>query len=280
MKKRLLLLSALCAFFFVSPAQSGGTPKGPDEIQFNGYSIRLFQTPGRGYGYDIFFQQTLIVHQDKNPYTGLPEGLKKKEGAPEETKTDVAKEAPLKETSGNANVVIVSDVDFMVERFSVQVQQIFGTKVAQLINDNQNFFQNIAENLLGSEDLISIRSRGQFARPFTKVEELETYAQQRWQQEEMGLQAELNAANNRLAELQGKAGAEGSSKQVLNKAFLDEIKQFKERKAKTQAQLRTVRRNLRQDIEHLGTLLFLMNTFMVPLALILGTIGYTALRKQ
>lgn len=207
--------------------------------------------------------------------SNFPEGLKKAD-AP----ADAAKEPSLKESTGNSNVVIVSDVDFLVERFSVQVQQIFGTKIAQLINDNQNFFQNITENLLGSEALISIRSRGQFARPFTKVEELETYAQQRWQQEEMTLQADLNGANARLAELQGKAGVEGSSKQVLNKAFMDEIKKFKEKKLKAQDQLRAVRRNLRQDIERLGTLLFLVNTFMVPLALILGTIGYSILKKR
>jgi len=90
----------------------------------------------------------------------------------------------------------------------------------------------------------------------------------------------LNGTNARLTELQSKVGAEGSSKQVLNKVFLDEVKKFKERKLEAQDKLRTVRRNLRQDIEHLGTLLFLVNTFMVPLALILGAIGFSALKKR
>lgn len=220
-------------------------------------------------------EKVLAVRLRGKLQSNFPDGLKKADAQP-----DPSKEPTLKESTGNANVVIVSDVDFLTERFSVQVQQIFGTKIAQLINDNQNFFQNITENLLGSENLISIRSRGQFARPFTKVEELEIAAQQRWQQEESVLQADLNGANARLAELQGKVGAEGSSKQVLNKAFMDEIKKFKDKKLAAQDQLRKVRRNLRQDIERLGTLLFLVNTFMVPLALILGAIGSSILKRR
>jgi len=243
-----------------------------NQYKFNGGEpdalLRAFMPSGA--------EKVIAVRLRGKLQSNFPDGLKKKDDAAAAQGT----EPSLKESSGNANVVIVSDVDFLVERFSVQVQQIFGTKIAQLINDNLNFFQNITENLLGSENLISIRSRGQFARPFTKVEELETFAQQRWQQEEMALQAELNGTNARLTELQSKVGAEGSSKQVLNKVFLDEVKKFKERKLEAQDKLRTVRRNLRQDIEHLGTLLFLVNTFMVPLALILGTILYSALKKR
>ena len=243
-----------------------------NQYKFNGGEpdalLRAFMPSGA--------EKVIAVRLRGKLQSNFPDGLKKRDEAAVAQGT----EPSLKESSGNANVVIVSDVDFLVERFSVQVQQIFGTKIAQLINDNLNFFQNITENLLGSENLISIRSRGQFARPFTKVEELETFAQQRWQQEEMALQAELNGTNARLTELQSKVGAEGSSKQVLNKVFLDEVKKFKERKLEAQDKLRTVRRNLRQDIEHLGTLLFLVNTFMVPLALILGAIGFSALKKR
>jgi hypothetical protein len=96
----------------------------------------------------------------------------------------------------------------------------------------------------------------------------------------MSLQAELNGANARLTELQSKTASDGGSKQVVNKAILDEIKKFKDRKLQAQEQLRAVRRNLRQDIERLGTMLFLANTFMVPLALILGTLTYSSLKKK
>jgi ABC-type uncharacterized transport system involved in gliding motility auxiliary subunit len=238
------------------------------QYKFNGGDpdglIRTFTASGE--------EQVIAVRLKGKLKSNFPDGLKKADGT--------ATENSLKETAGSANIVIVSDVDFLADRFSVQVQRIFGTKIAQLINDNLNFFQNITENLLGSDDLISIRSRGQFARPFKKVEELEIYAQQRWQREEMSLQAELNGANARLTELQSKTASDGGSKQVVNKAILDEIKKFKDRKLQAQEQLRAVRRNLRQDIERLGTMLFLANTFMVPLALILGTLTYSSLKKK
>jgi ABC-type uncharacterized transport system involved in gliding motility auxiliary subunit len=175
----------------------------------------------------------------------------------------------LKEAESSANILLVSDVDMLSDRFSVQVQRIFGTKVAQPINDNLNFFLNSVENLLGSDDLVSIRSRGQFSRPFTVVELMEAQAQQRWQLEEMTLQAELNAANQRLSELQSKA----DSNQILSKAVIEEIEKFKANRRDAQKRLREVRKNLRQDIEGLGQRLFLLNTFLVPVLLVLLAVG-------
>jgi len=204
--------------------------------------------------------------------SNFPDGLPKKEGEA------VQAEATLKETTTNANVVVVSDVDFLTNRFSVQIQKIFGTRVAQLLNDNLSFFQNVTENMLGSDDLISIRSRGQFVRPFTLVEQMETEAQQRWQQEELYLEAQLNSANNKLTELQARADSEG--KQVVNKEVLNLMKQFKQERREAQDRLRSVRRNLRQDIESLGTRLFLVNTFLFPLLLIVGSFIYASMKRR
>lgn len=182
----------------------------------------------------------------------------------------------VKESESPANVLLVSDVDMLANRFSVQVQRIFGTKVAQPINDNLNFLLNSVENLLGSDDLISIRSRGQFSRPFTVVEMMEAEAQQRWQLEEMTLQAELTGANQRITELQSKA----DSNQLLSKAVIEEIEQFKANRRDAQQRLRQVRKNLRQGIESLGQRLFLINTFLVPVLLILFAIGLGSNRKR
>jgi hypothetical protein len=81
MKNKLLMLSACCAFFFASQAQAYKSKKKPEEIQFNGYVIQLFQTSVGGYGYDIFDQRTIILHQDTNPYTSSAAGIKLKADA-------------------------------------------------------------------------------------------------------------------------------------------------------------------------------------------------------
>jgi ABC-type uncharacterized transport system involved in gliding motility auxiliary subunit len=55
----------------------------------------------------------------------------------------------------------------------------------------------------------------------------------------------------------------------VSEAVIDEVKKFREEKIEAQKKLREVRRNLRGDIEDLGNTLFLINTFAVPLFLII-----------
>ncbi len=173
----------------------------------------------------------------------------------------------LLESKDKSNVIVVADADFIANRFSVMKQNIFGQTLVSLLNDNLNFAQNAAENLLGSDDLISIRSRGQFTRNFTVVDKMEVDAQRRFQQEEQVLQSKLSSANQRLSELQ--AATKGKSeKQVFDKAVLEEIKGFREERKVAQKRLREVRKELREGIENLGNMLFLLNTFLIPAILI------------
>lgn len=176
----------------------------------------------------------------------------------------------LLESVKSPSVVVVSDVDFLSDMASVAVQQFLGTKLVSLLNDNLVFAANVVENLLGSEDLISLRSRGQFTRPFTKVQAIEREAQNSWKAEEDALLAKLQNANDRLAQLQSATGKGGE--QVLTTAVVDELKRFREERQEAQKRLREVRRNLRQDKERLGSYLFALNTFLVPVLLIVGTI--------
>ncbi len=175
-------------------------------------------------------------------------------------------------------VVVVADADFLTDMASARAQNLFGTKLVSLLNDNLPFLGNTIENLLGSNDLISLRSRGQFARPFTKVEEIEKNAAERWRKEELTFQSALNAANSRLSELQ--EGTKPGTEQVMNKAILDEVKKLRDERQQAQERLREVRRNLRQDKESLGGWLFVINTFLVPLILILGVIFTPRKRKK
>lgn len=186
----------------------------------------------------------------------------------------------LVESKGMSNVIVVADVDFLSDRFSIAAQSILGTRLVSLLNDNLAFVQNSVENFLGSDDLISIRSRGQFTRTFSRVDAMEKVAQQRWQQEEMLLQAKLNGANQRLSQLQAASGGQAGEKQVITKAVLEEIKKFRDERKDAQQRLREVRRNLRQDIERLGEILFLVNTFLVPLLLIIATLSFFRTRRE
>ena len=131
------------------------------------------------------------------------------------------------------------------------------------MNDNLNFALNLIEQMAGSEALIGLRSRGTYERPFTRVLELQQAAQARWQNEEMGLQQELQDAQARINELQ--SGKDQDQRFILSPAQAEEIKKFNEKVFETRQQLKEVRKNLRKDIEALGLKLKFINIAAVPL---------------
>ena len=59
------------------------------------------------------------------------------------------------------------------------------------ITENADFVMNALDDLTGGGALISLRSRGVSARPFTTLDEMEAAAQERYRETELRLQAEL-----------------------------------------------------------------------------------------
>jgi ABC-type uncharacterized transport system involved in gliding motility auxiliary subunit len=192
---------------------------------------------------------------------------------------DSNSETHLSEGSKKASIIVMSDVDFLADPYSVAVQNLLGTRVVSLLNDNLIFAANAIEILSGSDDLIALRSRGRFTRPFTKVQDIEAKAHEKWKSEEERLKARLNKANLRLSQLQ--SGSSQSGELVgFNNAMLDEIEQYRSERKEAQNRLREVRRNLREDKERLGTRLFLVNTFIVPIILILLSLALHRRRRM
>lgn len=205
--------------------------------------------------------------------TAFPEGKPKEEAAAktaeEKAKPEAVKEeaAPLKESAQPVNVILVSDVDFLSNRFSVNVMNLFGNMIVTPINDNINFLYNSLESLSGSKSLTAIRSRGKFTRPFTRVAEIEARAQARWLMEEKQLRARVDEFSNTINGLMKQE--EGKQVVKANKEVMEQIKQIRTEKLSTQKKLKEVQKNLRQDKERLGTQLFLFNTFLVPFMILL-----------
>lgn len=176
----------------------------------------------------------------------------------------------VEQSETEANIVVVADVDFIADSYSVSRQQFFNASLVSLLNDNILFLQNSVENLLGSNNLISLRSRGTFSRPFSRVEEIKRLAEERWRGEEEQLQEELNQINARLNQLMNSQGSK--NKAIVNQALLDEIKNFREQQKEARTKLREIRRVSREDIEKMEQKLFFVNTFLVPMVLIFLTI--------
>ncbi|HEX7718779.1 MAG TPA: Gldg family protein, partial [Woeseiaceae bacterium] len=171
----------------------------------------------------------------------------------------------LVESSDDANIIIVADVDLLSDRMWVQTQNFFGQQVATAFADNGTFVTNALDNLSGSNDLIDVRSRATSARPFTKVEELRRDAESRFRETEQNLQRELDETEQRLGSLQ--SAREDAGNLLMTEEQQAEIDRFIDRRTEIRQELRAVQRGLDRDIERLGTNLKIINVALVPLLL-------------
>ena len=179
------------------------------------------------------------------------------------------REAELTEAD-NINVLLIADTDMLTDRMWVQVQDFFGQRIPQPWADNGGLLINALDNLSGSEALISVRSRGDFSRPFTVVEELQRKAERRYRASEQRLQQQLEQTEQRLRELQ--QGQDTSQLTELSAEQEQAIHGFLDEKLAIRKQLRDVRYELNADIERLGNLLKAINIALVPALLTLGVL--------
>ena len=223
---------------------------------------------------------TIAAHVTGSASTAYPEGrplADEAESAEEagadsdsaqgDTDEESAPEAVLKEhvsdsVESGINVFLVADTDVLNDPLWVRLQNFFGREIAQPFADNGNFFINAAENILGSSDLMSLRSRGTYARPFHVVEDLERDAASRFQDKERELQERLNETEARLAALQ--QNKEGGDVLSLSAEQQQEVDNFRAQQLTIRRELREVQHQLGQDIEKLGGRIKLLNIVLVP----------------
>ncbi|MEM7206327.1 MAG: Gldg family protein [Pseudomonadota bacterium] len=189
------------------------------------------------------------------------------------SEADDAQPAPepiehIENAQAAANLIVVADSDFLSDRLWVRVQNFFGQQIAQPFADNGDFVLNAVDNLLGSADLIGIRGRGQYARPFDVVEQMQREADAKFQKTERELTAKLDGLEAKLDELQAAKGADEDAL-TLNEEQLAEIENFQAEKLQTRKALRDVRHQLGSDIDNLGSWLKFINTALVPILLTL-----------
>jgi ABC-type uncharacterized transport system involved in gliding motility auxiliary subunit len=204
------------------------------------------------------------------------------DGAPEPGEEGGAIDAALTAqhlpSTENANVVLVADVDVLSDRLWVQVQNFLGQQLISAFANNGDFVINALDNLSGSAELIGLRSRATYSRPFTTVEELRREADARFRATEQQLQAELAETERRLGELQAARG--DTSSVLMSPEQEQEIERFLDQQLRIRQDLRAVRRNLDQSIEDLGTRLKVINIVVVPLMLTAFALLVVVLRRR
>lgn len=180
------------------------------------------------------------------------------EGPPEaaNAKGQRAKASDHKTQNDGANIVVFADSDFFDDRFWVTEQNYLGQRFGVPIADNGKFLLNAVENMMGSNDLISLRGRERVARPFTRVQGLRKAAEQDYLEEEENLLARIEAAQGELNKLE-QGGAGLADADAASKQYRSELVQA--RKA-----LRRVQGDLRRDIDTLEARVTWLNILLMP----------------
>jgi len=203
--------------------------------------------------------------------TAFPEG-------PPKGVTLPAGERDLKASIKPLNLVIFADTDLLSDYLWVHEEELFGQPIAQAWASNGDLVLNALDNLTGSSDLISVRGRAGFTRPFLRVEALQRQADARFHVQEQQLQQQLQQTEQQLTLLQSKRN--DKSALILTPAQEQEIEHFEAAKLEIRKRLRAVQAGLVSNIDRLGTELKVINIIVMPALFALLALLIAALRRR
>jgi ABC-type uncharacterized transport system involved in gliding motility auxiliary subunit len=213
---------------------------------------------------------------------GPPPAAPGAEESPAESKPAPA--APLTQSKTPINVILVADTDIFDDRLWLSSQSVMGQQVSVPTASNGDFVLNAADNLSGSNALLSLRGRQVADRRFELVDTLRREAEQRYLAEEDRLNAKIAETQRNLEALQRQGtqtGGEGEKQGiVVTPAQRAEIERFRQELNQTRNALRAVQHNLRSDIDALGGWLKLINIALMPLLVAGGAVIYAVIQRR
>ena len=217
--------------------------------------------------------------------TAFPEGKPKtekpqdKEGnAPNEQKKDEKNLATLKESTKETTVVLVGDSDMIQDQIAIRdVQNPFGPRWITPANGNLAFAQGVVEQLSGDSNLIAVRSRASRERPFTVVKKIQADAEANYRSKIKELETSLNETQRKVNELQ--KGKQTGEKFILSAEQQQELANFQKKEAEVKSQLKTVRKQVRAEIDSLETRVKWLNIAAMPAIVALSGLGLALFKR-
>jgi ABC-type uncharacterized transport system involved in gliding motility auxiliary subunit len=201
--------------------------------------------------------------------TAFPDGApqeKKDEKADGDKKPDEKKAGDsLKETKGDNSVVLFGDADMLYDPFTMRrIDSPFGA-LQMAMNANLNLAQNVVEQMTGDSNLIAVRSRAALSRPFTRVKEMETAANEKFQSEIKRLEESAADSQRKINEMQAEK-KDKDQRFILSPEQRTELEKLRKEEVETRKHLKQVQKDLRKEVVSLQTRLKWINILAVPLA--------------
>lgn len=172
------------------------------------------------------------------------------------------------ESAEPINVIVVADTDMLQDRFWVQSQNFLGQRIGIPTAANNDFVTNALDNLTGSHDLISVRNRGSFSRPFTLVRAIQQEAEARFRQKEQALQQRLKDTERKIQDLQKRK--EDQTTIILSAEQQAALEGFRQDLVATRKALRNVQHELQKNIDGLENVVKFLNIGLMPLVIAVG----------
>jgi ABC-type uncharacterized transport system involved in gliding motility auxiliary subunit len=201
--------------------------------------------------------------------TAFPDGApqeKKDEKADGDKKPEEKKAGDsLKESKGDNSVVLFGDADMLYDPFTMRrIDSPFGA-LQMAMNANLNLAQNVVEQMTGDSNLIAVRSRAALSRPFTRVKEMETAANEKFQSEIKRLEESAADSQRKINEMQAQK-KDKDQRFILSPEQRTELEKLRKEEAETRKRLKQVQKDLRKEVVSLQTRLKWINILAVPLA--------------
>jgi ABC-2 type transport system permease protein len=170
-------------------------------------------------------------------------------------------------------VIVYSDVDFISDMLAFQ-RTFLGMAA---VGDNNTLLLNSIEDLSGSSDLMKIRSRGNYRRPFEVVDEIEAQAEAETAEEEKKITAQIEGFQKELQEIV--SSAKQGEEDIVGSAILEQKKALELKIREAEKRLQQVKLQRREKIEELGNKLRNINMLLAPAIILVVAIVLAVYRS-
>jgi ABC-type uncharacterized transport system involved in gliding motility auxiliary subunit len=212
--------------------------------------------------------------------TAFPEGKPKEPEKPDqaEAKKEEKPGLVLKESQKDTTVILVGDSDLIQDELSVRrIQNPFGPDWIVPSNGNLAFAQSMVEQLSGDSNLIAVRSRASRERPFIVVKKIQADAEANYRNKIKELETSLADTQKKVNELQ--KGKENGQRFILSPEQQQELANFQKKEVEVKGQLKTVRKQVRAEIDSLENRVKWLNIAAMPAVVAISGLGLALFKR-
>jgi ABC-type uncharacterized transport system involved in gliding motility auxiliary subunit len=169
---------------------------------------------------------------------------------------------------------VFADVDFISDILAYR-NSMFGMMI---VGDNSAVIMNAIDDLSGSSELISIRSRGNFKRPFTVVDKIEAEADLQTAAKEDEINKKIEGFENDLRAIL--SSAKEGQEELLESSILQKKKDLELKIVEASKELQEIKKIKVQRKEQLGNKLRNFNMLSAPAVILVIAIVLAFIAAQ